>query len=90
MTAETILQEVRLWPQYEQLKLLALLFEQVEQALALTPADEDRRAAFRRVRGKYKNLLPTVAEFQAEKRQELELEERRYAERFGGRAEAQR
>ncbi|MGH9831703.1 MAG: hypothetical protein ACREBD_33900, partial [Blastocatellia bacterium] len=90
MTAETILQEVRLWPRFEQLKLLMLLFEQVEQAQALTPTDEDRRAAFRRVRGKYKHLLPTVAEFQAEKRQEPEFEERRYAERFGRRTEAQR
>jgi hypothetical protein len=78
ITAETILQETRLWPKFEQLKLMMLLFEQMEQAQAPAPIDEDRRAAFRRVRGKYKHLLPSVAEFQAEKRQELELEERRY------------
>jgi len=86
ITAETILQETRLWPQFEQLKLATLLFEQA-QAL-IVPTDEDRRAAFRRVRGKYKHLLPSLAEFQAEKRVELELEERRYAERFGQHAES--
>ncbi|MGH9938711.1 MAG: hypothetical protein ACREAM_20920 [Blastocatellia bacterium] len=86
ITVENILQETRLWPQFEQLNLALRLFE---QALAQTQAliDEDRHAAFRRVRGKYKHLLPTVAEFQAEKRRELELEESRFAERFEHRAE---
>ena len=80
MTAETILQEVRLWPQYEQLKLMTLLCEQAWEFIA--PADEDRNAAFRRVHGMLKGL-PGAEEFREEKRRELELEERRYAERFG-------
>ncbi len=84
MTAETILQEIRLWPQSEQLKLMTLLFEQTWQLIA--PTDEDRNAAFRRVRGMLKGL-PGAEEFREEKRRGLELEERRYAERFGHRQE---
>lgn len=81
ITAENILQETRLWPQFEQLKLAIRL---LDRALAQmqAPIDEDRRAALRRVRGKYKHILPTVEEFQAERRRDLEIEERRYAERF--------
>ena len=65
-----------MWPQCEQLKLAALLFEQAQPT---APVNEDRRAAFRRARGRFKHLLPSVAEFQAEKRRELEVEERREA-----------
>lgn len=87
ITAETILQETRLWSQFEQVKLATRLFEQAQEFVV--PTNEDRRAAFRRVRGKYRHLLPSLEEFQAEKRRELELEERRYAERFGRGAESQ-
>jgi hypothetical protein len=83
-TIETLLQEARLLPQLEQLKLAALL---IQQAQSVVPIVEQRRAAFRRVRGKFKHLLPTVDEFMAEKRAELELEERKFEECFGKHAE---
>ena len=83
-TIETLLQEARLLPQFEQLILAALL---IQQAQSVVPTIEQRRAAFRHVRGKFKHLLPTVNEFMAEKRAELELEERKVEERFGKRAE---
>jgi hypothetical protein len=79
MTAETILQEVRLWPQSEQLNLAILIIQQAQTPL---PTDEEKSAAFRQVRGKFKGLLG-AEEFREEKRMELEIEERRYAERFG-------
>jgi hypothetical protein len=69
MTVETLLQEARMLPQNEQLRLASLL---IQQAQSRIPTDEERRAAFRRVRGKFKNILISTEEFQAEKRRELE------------------
>lgn len=79
ITAETSLEETRSWSQSEQLKLAVLLIQQAQMS---APADEERSAAFRRVRGKFKGLLD-AEEFRKEKRMELEIGERRYAERFG-------
>lgn len=84
-TIETLLQEARLLPQIEQLKLAALL---IEQAQSVVPTAEQRLAAVRRVRGKFKHLLPTVDEYMAAKRAELEQEERKFEERFGKRVKA--
>lgn len=81
---ERLLQEARALPSAEQIMLAALLIQQAQHSV---PVDEDRRAAFRRVRGKYKHLPFGTAELQAEKHQELELEERRYKERFTPRQE---
>ncbi len=86
ITADTILQETRLWSQFEQLKLVMRLFE---QAQAEMPVGEDRQAAFHRVRGMLKGL-PGAEEFRREKRRELELEEKRYAERFGHHVEIEK
>jgi hypothetical protein len=87
ITAENILQETRLWPQFEQLKLAVRLFEQAQPIIV--PIEEDRDTTFRRVRGMLKGL-PGAEEFRREKKRELELEEKRYAERFGNRAEAEK
>jgi hypothetical protein len=56
-------------PQNEQLRLASLL---IQQAQSRIPTDEERRAAFRRVRGKFKKILMSTEEFQAEKRRELQ------------------
>jgi hypothetical protein len=81
MTVETLLQEARMLSQEEQLRLASLL---IQQAQSLEPSIEARREALRRVRGMFRGM-PSTEEFQAEKRRELEDEERKL---FGRRPEA--
>ncbi|MCI0336758.1 MAG: hypothetical protein L0226_04210 [Acidobacteria bacterium] len=84
MTVETLLQEARSLPQNEQLRLASLLIQQAQSA---TPSIETRREVLGRVRGMFKGM-PGTEEFQAEKREELEAEERKFGERFKSRPES--
>jgi hypothetical protein len=77
MTVEILLQGTRSLPQNEQLRLASLL---IQQAQSLEPSIETKREALKRVRGMFKGM-PGTEEFQAERREELELEERKFAER---------
>lgn len=77
-SVERLLQEARALPAMEQMILASLLIQQAQHPI---PVDEDRQAAFRRVRGSLAGLLPTTDEFIAEKRAELEREELRFYER---------
>lgn len=75
---EQVLSQAKALPLTEQFKLASLL---VRQSPLASVKAEDRRAAFRRIRGKYKHLLSSVDEFLALKREEVELEERKFEER---------
>jgi hypothetical protein len=81
---ERLLQEARALPAVEQMILAALLIQQAQHPV---PVDVDRQAAFRRVRGSLKGILPSSEEFMAEKRAELDREEELFVERFGHRTE---
>jgi hypothetical protein len=50
-TTERILQETMLLPPIEKIKLAAMLIQQPQETVSF---DEERRAAFREIRGKYK------------------------------------
>lgn len=80
-SVERLLLEARTLPTTDQMILASLLIQQAQQPVLVV--DEERLAAFRRVRGSLAGLLPTTKEFMAEKRAELDREERRFNERFG-------
>ncbi|MBL8188054.1 MAG: hypothetical protein JNK38_08605 [Acidobacteria bacterium] len=79
-SVERLLQEARTLPTNEQMILASLLIQQAQHPVSI---DEDRQAAFHRVRGSLAGLLPTTEEFMAEKRAELDQEEERFLARFG-------
>ena len=83
-SVERLLQEAKTLPTNEQMILASLLIQQAQQPVLI---DEDRQAAFRRVRGSLAGVLPTIEEFMAEKRAELEREEGRFLARFGHQSE---
>jgi hypothetical protein len=74
MTVETLAQEAQSLPQDERLRLIMLLVEQLRGA---TPTPETRREILNQVRGMFRGM-PGTEEFQAEKRRELEEEERKF------------
>jgi hypothetical protein len=74
MTVETLLQEAQALPLEEQLRLASLL---IQQAQSVSPSVETRREVLRLVRGTFR-AMPGTEEFQAEKRRELEEEERKF------------
>jgi hypothetical protein len=77
---ERLFQEARTLPLAEQAHLVTLLAQTVQAAVE---AEEARRQTIRRIKGSMAGLLPSTEQLQAEKRAELELEERKYQERFG-------
>lgn len=76
-SVERLLQKARTLPTTEQMILASLLIQQAQQPVLV---GEGRLAAFRRVRGSLAGLLPTTKKFMAEKRAELDREERRFKE----------
>lgn len=83
-SVEGLLQQARMLPAVEQMILASLLIQQSQQPVMV---DDDRQAAFRRVRGSLAGLLPMTEEFMAEKCAEVIREEERFTERFGHQAE---
>jgi metal-dependent amidase/aminoacylase/carboxypeptidase family protein len=73
---EQVLAQVRALSREEQQQLWERLKEDVHAAERAA-----RIEASRRIRGKYKNILSGTEEFMARKREEVELEERRYEAR---------
>lgn len=69
-TFEQVLQEARLLPPPEQLRLSEVLAQE-----ARTTDTNERREAVRRAKGSMRGLLPTTEQFLAEKHAELEREE---------------
>lgn len=69
-TFERVLQEARMLPPPDQLRLSELLAQE-----ARTTDAEARREAVRRAKGSMRGMLPTTEQFLAEKHAELEREE---------------
>ncbi len=75
---ESVLSQARALTPSERARLIGALAQELAQP---TVSNEQRRALVRAVRGKYAHLKTSVDQFLAGKREDVELEERRYEER---------
>ncbi len=77
-TFDQVLSQALALPLMDRIRLASLLIQWDRTPVISV---EERRARIRKFRGKYKYLFSSVDEFMARKREEVELEERRYEER---------
>jgi hypothetical protein len=80
-TFESVLSQARALTPSERARLIGMLAQDLAQP---TVTNEQRRVLVRAVRGKYAHVKTSVDDFLARKREEVELEERRYEERHRG------
>ena len=74
-TLEIVLEQVKTLNQSERAKLIDILTRPIVQK---NGSEQSRLERIRAFRGKYRGMLPSTEEFMAEKRLEVELEERKW------------
>ena len=74
-TFEVVLEQVKSLSESEQAELVRVLSR---PAMVRSGTVESRRAKIKAFQERYRGMLPSTEEFMAEKRQEVELEERKW------------